>query len=146
MGSEGVELVRRVYLAWQAGDLEELLLLVDPEVRWSPVLRFLEGEGPAVGHRGLRRWFRRIRITYRSLRPVPHRFEDHGSRVLVLGRLVGASRLEEGDLDVRCSRVVGLDRPRRPRRSDAGFLEEVRRERRSRHARGSGASMPLESA
>ena len=73
MGSEGVELVRRVYLAWQAGDLEELLSLVDREVR--------------------------------SLRPVLHRFEDHGSRVLVLGRLVGASRLGEGDLDVRVSWV-----------------------------------------
>ena len=69
------------------------------------MLRFLEGEGPAVGHRGLRRWFRRIRITYRSLRPPPYRFEDHGSRVLVLGRLVGASRLGEGDLDVRVSWV-----------------------------------------
>jgi ketosteroid isomerase-like protein len=105
MGSESVELVRRVYLAWQAGDMEELLSLVDPEVRWSPVVRFLEGERPAVGHQGLRRWFRRVRITYRSLRPVPHRFEDHGSRVLVLGRLLGASRLEEGDLDVSVSWV-----------------------------------------
>jgi ketosteroid isomerase-like protein len=106
MGSESVELVRRVYIAWQEGDLEELLLLVDREVAWSPVLRFLEeGERPAVGHQGLRRWFRRIRITYRSLRAVPETFEDHGSRVLVLGRLVGVSRLEEGDLDVRVSWV-----------------------------------------
>jgi ketosteroid isomerase-like protein len=105
MGSEGFEPVRRVYLAWQAGDLEELLSLVDPGVSWSPVLRFLEGEGPAVGLRGLRRWFRRIRITYRGLRPVPYRFGDHGSRVLVLGRLVGASRLGEGDLDVRVAWV-----------------------------------------
>jgi ketosteroid isomerase-like protein len=105
MGSESVELVRRVYIAWQEGDLEELLLLVDREVAWSPVLRFLEGERPAVGHQGLRRWFRRIRITYRSLRAVPETFEDHGARVLVLGRLVGASRLEEGDLDVRVSWV-----------------------------------------
>jgi hypothetical protein len=45
MGFESVELVRRVYLAWQAGDLEELLSFVDPEVSWSPVLRFLEGRG-----------------------------------------------------------------------------------------------------
>jgi ketosteroid isomerase-like protein len=105
MGSESVELVRRVYVAWQEGDLEELLLLVDREVAWSPVLRFLEGERPAVGHQGLRRWFRRIRITYRSLRAMPETFEDHGSRVLVLGPLVGASRLEEGDLDVRVSWV-----------------------------------------
>ncbi len=103
MGFESVELVRRVYLAWQAGDLEELLSFVDPEVSWSPVLRFLEGERAAVGHQELRRWFRHIRIAYRSLRPLPERFEDHGSRVLVLGRLVGASRLQEGDLDVRVS-------------------------------------------
>jgi ketosteroid isomerase-like protein len=101
MGSESVELVRRVYIAWQEGDLDELLTLVDREVSWSPVLRFLEGEKPALGHQGVRRWFRRIRITYRSLRVVPESFEDHGDQVLVLGRLVGASRLEEGDLDVR---------------------------------------------
>jgi hypothetical protein len=63
MGSEGVELVRRVDLAWQAGDLEELLSLVDPEVSWAPVIRFLDVERAAVGHRVLRRWFRRIRIT-----------------------------------------------------------------------------------
>jgi ketosteroid isomerase-like protein len=105
MGSESVDLVRRVYTAWQEGDLEELLSLVDREVAWSPALRFLEGESPAVGHQGLRRWFRRIRITYRSLRAVPETFEDHGARVLVLGRLVGASRLEEGDLDVGVSWV-----------------------------------------
>ena len=116
MGSESVELVRRVYIAWQEGDLEELLTLVDREVSWSPVLRFLEGEQPAFGHQGIRRWFRRIRITYRSLRVVPESFEDHGDRVLVLGRLVGASRLEEGDLDVhgawiwtvRAGRVVEM--------------------------------------
>ena len=116
MGSESVELVRRVYIAWQEGDLEELLTLVDREVSWSPVLRFLEGEQPALGHQGIRRWFRRIRITYRSLRVVPESFEDHGDRVLVLGRLVGASRLEEGDLDVhvawiwtvRAGRVVEM--------------------------------------
>jgi ketosteroid isomerase-like protein len=100
MGSESVELVRRVYLAWEEGDVEELVSLVDQEVRWSPVLRFLEGRRAAVGRQELRRWFRHIRITYRSLRPVPQRFEDHGARVLVLGRLLGASRLGEGDLDV----------------------------------------------
>jgi ketosteroid isomerase-like protein len=107
MGSESVELVRRVYLAWQAGDLEELLSLVDRDVSWSPALRFLGGEAAAVGHQGLRRWFRRIRITYRSLRPVPESFEDHGFCVLVLGRLVGASRLQEGTSTFAC-RGCGL--------------------------------------
>jgi ketosteroid isomerase-like protein len=112
MGSESVELVRRLYLAWQEGDVEELLSFIDPEVTWSPVVRFLEGERAAVGHQGLRR----IRITYRTFQPVPGRFEEHGSRVLVLGRLIGASRLEEEDLDVavawvwtvRAGRIVAM--------------------------------------
>jgi ketosteroid isomerase-like protein len=98
------------------GGVRLLKLPAQQEVSWSPVLRFLEGERAAVGHQGLRRWFRRIRITYRSLRPVPQSFEDHGSRVLVLGPLVGASRLGEGDLDVpvswvwtvRAGRVVAM--------------------------------------
>jgi ketosteroid isomerase-like protein len=112
MGSESVELVRRLYLAWQEGDVEELLSFIDPEVTWSPMVRFLEGERAAVGHQGLRR----IRITYRTFQPVPGRFEEHGSRVLVLGRLIGASRLEEEDLDVavawvwtvRAGRIVAM--------------------------------------
>jgi ketosteroid isomerase-like protein len=123
MGAESVDLVRRAYLAWEEGDVEELLSLVDPEVRWSPVLRFLEGERAAVGRRDLRRWFRHIRITYRSLRPLPQRFEDHGARVLVLGRLLGASRLDEGDLDVpvawvwtvRAGRIVAMEAFRQER-------------------------------
>jgi ketosteroid isomerase-like protein len=109
MGSEPVELVRRVYLAWEAGDVDELVSLVDPEVKWSPVLRFLEREKAVVGRQDLRRWFRHIRITYRSLRPVPQRFENHGGRVLVFGRLVGASRMEEGDLDVPVAWVWTVD-------------------------------------
>ena len=91
MGSEAVELVRRVYLAWEAGDMDELLSLVDPEVKWSPVLRFLEDDERAVvGRRDLHRWFRR------------------GAHVLVLGRLVGASRMG-GDLDVSVAWVWTVD-------------------------------------
>jgi hypothetical protein len=80
MGRDSVELVRRAYLAWQEGDLEGLLSLLDPQVTWSPVLRFLEGRRTAVGHRAVRRWFRWIRITYRSVEPLPRHFEDHGQR------------------------------------------------------------------
>ena len=121
MGFESVELVRRVYLAWQAGDLEELLSFVDPEVSWSPVLRFLEGERAAVGHRERRRWFRHIRIAYRSLRPLPEPSRIT-ARQCWCGRLVGARRLEEGDLDVPVSWVWTV----RPGRIVAiqAFLEE----------------------
>ena len=125
MGSQGVELVRSFYLAWEEGDVEQLLSLVDRQVRWSPVLRFLHGERGAVGREDLRRWFRHVRITYRSLRPVPQHFEDHGARVLVLGRLLGASRLEEGDLDVfvawvwtvRAGRIVAMEAFREERKA-----------------------------
>jgi ketosteroid isomerase-like protein len=131
MGSEDVDLVRRVYVAWEEGDVEQVLSLVDSQVSWSPVLRFLEGTRGAVGRQDLRRWFRHIRITYRSLRPVPERFEDHGDRVLVLGRLVGASRLKEGDLDVPVAWIWTVD---------AGLvsaMEAYREERTARQALGS---------
>jgi ketosteroid isomerase-like protein len=133
MGSEGVELVRRAFIAWEEGDMEHLLSLVDPQVSWSPVLRFLEGEKAAIGRRELRRWFRHIRITYRSLRPVPERFEDHGERVLVLGRLVGASRLEEGDLDVPVAWVWTVE---------AGRIRAMEAFREERTARQAIASRP----
>lgn len=128
MGSEGVELVRRAYLAWEEGDIEQLLSLVDPQISWSPVLRFLDEDKATVGRQNLRRWFRHIRITYRSLRPVPERFEDHGDRVLVIGRLVGASRLEEGDLDVPVAWVWSVEAGR------IRAMEAFRDERSARQA------------
>jgi hypothetical protein len=80
---------------------------------------------------------------YRSLRPVPQRFEDHGSRVLVLGRPVGASRLGEADLDVRGSwvwtvragRVVAMQ----------AFLEERAARAAIGQGRGGRTSLPLAS-
>jgi ketosteroid isomerase-like protein len=113
--------------------MEQLLSLVDPQVSWSPVLRFLEGEQAAVGRQELRRWFRHTRITYRSLRPVTERFEDHGDRVLVLGRLVGASRLEEGDLDVPVAWVWTVE---------AGRIRAMEAFREERTARQAIASRP----
>jgi len=128
MGRDSVDLVRRAYLAWQEGDLEALISLLDPQVTWSPVLRFLEGRRAAVGHRAVRRWFRWIRITYRSVEPLPQHFEDHGHRVLVLGRLVGGSRLTEGDLDVAVAWVWTV------RRERITAMQAFREERAARQA------------
>jgi ketosteroid isomerase-like protein len=104
MGSESVEVVRRVYLAWQGGDLEELLSLVDREVSWSPVVRFLEGEA-------------RRRPSGAS--PVVSAGPDHLPEPTGRARELRGSRLssarartaprrqpvQEGDLDVRVSWV-----------------------------------------
>jgi ketosteroid isomerase-like protein len=105
-----------------------LISLLDPQVTWSPVLRFLEGRRAAVGHRAVRRWFRWIRITYRSVEPLPQHFEDHGHRVLVLGRLVGGSRLTEGDLDVAVAWVWTV------RRERITAMQAFREERAARQA------------
>jgi ketosteroid isomerase-like protein len=59
---------------------------------------------------------------------VPRRFEDHGARVLVLGRLLGASRLGEGDLDVSVAWVWTVDAGR------IVAMEAFREERTARQA------------
>ena len=67
-----------------------------------------------------------------------------GSRLARAGGRTAGRRESAGGRGSRRSRVVGLDRPRRSWRRDAGPVEEGR-ERRSRHGRGGRASPPLTS-
>ncbi len=101
MNAERVAIVEDAYVAWQSQDVDALVALLDPGIEWAPTVRFLQGRQASVGHDGVRRWFRHVRITWRTMRPIPEAFEEHDPHVLVAGRLVASSRLGEGDLDVR---------------------------------------------
>lgn len=124
MGSEGVELVRRVYLAWEEGDVEELLSLVDPQVRWSPVLRFLEGESAAVGRQELRRWVSADSdyLPQSSARAAALR----GSRCSCAGARTARRRQQAGRRRPRRFGGLGMDRRRRTDRGHGGISRGTR--------------------
>jgi ketosteroid isomerase-like protein len=62
MSQENVEMYRRAAEAFNAGDLDALLGVMDPEVRALP--RLAPIEGGYCGHDGVRRWFRSLNSTF----------------------------------------------------------------------------------
>jgi ketosteroid isomerase-like protein len=63
MSQENVEIVRASYEAWDAGDMDALRELYDPDV----VLRTAEGwlePGPYFGRDAVMRWFEQLRETW----------------------------------------------------------------------------------
>lgn len=107
-----VEIVRRVYEAGAAQDLDELLDLPTPPAS-SPRIRRCPGGGRHVGHQGLTAFLSALFATIDSEASTEARFEADG-HVIPCGRTRGAGAGERGDLraargthlDVRNSKVV----------------------------------------
>ena len=57
MSQENVEIVRRVFDAFNRRDIAAFLELLDPDVEWVPVLAVLEGS-VYRGHGDIRRWLK----------------------------------------------------------------------------------------
>jgi ketosteroid isomerase-like protein len=55
MSQENAECARRAYEAFNRRDLDALLALMDPEVRFTT--RFVERSDPYNGHDGVRAWW-----------------------------------------------------------------------------------------
>jgi ketosteroid isomerase-like protein len=85
MSRENVEVVRRAFEAWNAGDLERVVELVDPQLEFIPFRSQLHG-APYFGADGMRQFARDAGDEWEYLQIVPHEFRDAGERVLLLGR------------------------------------------------------------
>jgi ketosteroid isomerase-like protein len=83
-----VAVVRRVFEAFTARDIEAMLALSAPEIEfWGPTASFAHEGEPYVGHQGMREYFDDVARIWRVLEVVPHDFRDLGDRVLVFGRV-----------------------------------------------------------
>jgi ketosteroid isomerase-like protein len=115
MSEENVEVVRRAFEAWNAGDMERLRDLYDPDV----IVRGPPGwpePGPFVGRDAVMRQFQQVRDTFDedSLEFVSD-FAAIGDRVIVRAawRMIG--RGPEGNMEwtvvytVRRGLVLGLE-------------------------------------
>ena len=85
-----VELVQRVFAAFNGRDLEALLLLVDSDVEFYPATRMIANGGrPYRGHSGMRRYLRDVAEIWKQLETTPRSFRSEGDHVAAYGRVRG---------------------------------------------------------
>jgi ketosteroid isomerase-like protein len=87
MSSENVELVRRAFMAWQAGAIEQLDELLANDVVWRPSA--LSGTDQLVFHgvSGVHDWISEVISRGGEVRNELDEIRDLGDRVLVMGRV-----------------------------------------------------------
>jgi uncharacterized protein len=100
MSQENVEIVRRMFEAYVAGDLDKALADADPEIVWNPA-----EETPGQGHDAVRESLRRWETDWEDLRTVAEEFLDAGERVVVTVHFAGRGRGSGIDVDVRVYEV-----------------------------------------
>jgi ketosteroid isomerase-like protein len=91
MSQENVEIVRRAFAAWNAGDVDAIRELHDPDVIVRPIEGWPE-PGPFVGREAVLRWLEQLREAWDTDAMEPIRFIDMGNRV---------ARIRTGDPSLR---------------------------------------------
>jgi ketosteroid isomerase-like protein len=80
MSQENVEIVRRAFAAWNAGDVDAIRELHDPDVIVRPIEGW-PGPRPFVGRGAVLRWFEQLREAWDTDAMEPISFIDMGDRV-----------------------------------------------------------------
>ena len=107
MSQENVEIVRRVWEAWNAGDLDVITEFFTPETGFFPLRSQLEGVGYR-GPEGLREFARDAAEEWEYLRISLDEFRDLDDRVLVLGCFEARGRGSGMDIRFPVGWVVQL--------------------------------------
>ena len=88
-----IEVVKAMFAAFAARDLETVLALADPDVELTAVTGEHAGRTePYVGHDGLRAYFRDVASLWEELRLTPREFRAAGELILVTGKVSARSR------------------------------------------------------
>ena len=103
MSRENVEVVRRIFDAYVAGDLEKALDDADPDIVWNAA-----DEAPQHGLDEVVAYMARWEREWENLVTVPEEFIDAGDRVLVTVHFSGRGRGSGIEVDTRLYEVYGL--------------------------------------
>lgn len=91
------DILRRLYAALNARDIDALLETLSPAITFEPVLGVLYRRHVYRGHDGIRQWFEEISGAWDSYEGTVDEARDNGEEVLALVTLVarrGEQRLE----------------------------------------------------
>lgn len=88
MSEQDVELVRRMFTAFAARDLDAMLPTMHEDVDFLPVTaNITTGGAPYRGHDGIARYLRDVEEVWPQLRIYPDDIRDMGDCVVVIGRV-----------------------------------------------------------
>jgi ketosteroid isomerase-like protein len=112
-----VELITRMYSAWNSGDMAALIDVFDAEVEVHPALSSFLASTVYRGHEGVAAWYEETYEPWAELYAEPQRFIEAGERTVVVAAL--RARVPGGQVDVegeiaqvvtvRDGRIVRLD-------------------------------------
>jgi ketosteroid isomerase-like protein len=105
MSQENVEVVRRWYDAFNRGDVDVWLGLLDPQVTWQAARE----DPDAAAHQtraGARRYAEQWVEAYEALHVEPRSFTESGDRVVVWVRVTGTGRMSGISLDMEQAQVM----------------------------------------
>jgi len=100
MSQENVNLIRDCIAAFNAGDVEQMLALSDPELEWRPAFGGATGGATAYhGFAGFREYWCGTQEIWDRFHFEPEQFMDDGNSVLVVGRGSGRAKGSGVDID-----------------------------------------------
>jgi ketosteroid isomerase-like protein len=91
VSTENVELLRRYYDSWNAGDTDALVSGLDDHVEWHGHPRLPE-PGPYTDPAAVGRWMEQFREAWEELRAEPVELLDAGSGTIALVHMTGRGR------------------------------------------------------
>jgi ketosteroid isomerase-like protein len=99
MSEANVELARRGYALWAAGDLDGTLELSTSDFEFVPAIAAAVEGGSVKGPDAVRRFFAELEETWEIFRIEMDEFQEVGDRVIATGRLTAKGRGSELELD-----------------------------------------------
>ena len=99
MSDAPLDLARRGYACWTAGDIEGMLELSTPDFEFVPAIAATVEGGSIKGHDEFRRFFADLDETWETFRIRTDEFREAGGRVMSIGRLTAKGRGSELELD-----------------------------------------------
>jgi uncharacterized protein len=106
MSQENVEIVRKSFDAIGDGDLDTLLELYDPDIRFEPLTGTRVETGGYRGHQGVRQYFDEADEVWDEVRPVAGEITTTGDEVVVFGHCSIRGKASEIETDFPCSWVI----------------------------------------
>jgi ketosteroid isomerase-like protein len=122
MNDAPLDVARRGYACWEAGDYDGMLELATPDFEFVPAIAASVEGGSIKGHDAVRRFWADLDETWETFRISADDFREAGGRVMSIGRLSAKGRSSELELDQPIYTVLWFQGDRIARMQS--FLEE----------------------